>query len=297
VADTFLYALEDGTRLFDKAKLDTLVTVVDAKNFMEEYRSTDDLRDRDIGMSPEDARSIVQLLTDQVEYADVILLNKCDLVSEEQRRTLRSILRRLNLTAEIIDCQRGDVPMEKILGTGRFNPERHGPTLSWAEEIRQGVHSEAEEYGIGSFVYRARRPFHPLRFFELTQNADFMHGILRSKGFLWIASRHDIVVYWSLAGRIYQLYPAAKWWATSPETSWPDEPEAWAMIRSNWREPYGDRRQELVIIGQDLNRELFERALNACLLSDAEMVDGPVGWKDLPDPLPTWNAGQESDVE
>ncbi|MBL8889177.1 MAG: GTP-binding protein [Planctomycetaceae bacterium] len=297
VADTFLYTLEDGKRLFDQAKLDTMVTVVDAHNFLEEYRSIDDLRDRNIGMSPDDERSIVQLLTDQIEYADVILLNKCDLVTPEQREVLRSILRRLNLTAEIIDCEHGSVPLEAILGTGRFDAHRHGPVLSWAEEIRKGVHSESEEYGISSFVYRARRPFHPLRFYEFTQNPDFMHAILRSKGFVWIASRHDYVAYWSLAGRLYQLYPAAKWWATAPESAWPDDPEAWAMIRSNWREPYGDRRQELVIIGQDLDRDLFERALNVCLLSDAEMAGGPDTWAELPDPLPTWQVGHESDED
>ena len=297
VADTFLYTLEDGTRLFDQARLDTLVTVVDAQNFLEHYRCVDDLRDRDIGLSPEDDRSIAQLLTDQVEYADVILLNKCDLVSPEQREALKSILRRLNLTAQIIDCEHGSVPLETILGTGRFNVDRHGPMLSWAEEIRKGIHSEAEEYGIGSFVYRARRPFHPLRFFEFTQNPDFMQAILRVKGFVWIASRHDIVAYWSLAGRIYNLYPAAKWWATAPESAWPDEPEAWAMIRRNWQEPYGDRRQEFVIIGQDLDRELFERALDVCLLSDAEMVGGPEAWEDLPDPLPAWRLGHNDDDE
>jgi G3E family GTPase len=297
VADTFLYTLEDGTRLFDQARLDTLVTVVDAQNFLEHYRCVDDLRDRDIGLSPEDDRSIAQLLTDQVEYADVILLNKCDLITAEQRETLRSILRRLNLTVQIIDCEHGAVPLETILGTGRFNVDRHGPMLSWAEEIRKGIHSEAEEYGIGSFVYRARRPFHPLRFYEFTQNPDFMQAILRVKGFVWIASRHDFVAYWSLAGRIYNLHPAAKWWATAPESAWPDDPEAWAMIRSNWQEPYGDRRQEFVIIGQDLDRELFERALDVCLLSDAEMVGGPEAWEDLPDPLPAWRLGHNDDNE
>jgi G3E family GTPase len=291
VADTFTFTHEDGSRLFDKARLDTLVTVVDAANFLTEYRSTDELRDRGIGMSSEDDRNIVQLLADQVECADVIVLNKTDLATPKELEKLRIIVRRLNPRAEVMEATRGKVPLKAILGTGRFDPVTHGNPMPWAEELKKAVQSETEEYGVSSFVYRARRPFHPQRFFRFTQNYALVKGVLRTKGFLWFATRHDTVAVWQQAGRIFQLYPAARWWATVKKSDWPDSDESRRTIEANWSEPWGDRRQEVVVIGQDLDRAKYEAALNECLLTDREMKGGPAAWDDFPDPLPDWTPG------
>lgn len=288
VADTFTFTHEDGSRLHDMARLDTLVTVVDAANFLAEYQSIDELRDRGIGMSDEDDRNIVQLLVDQVECADVIVLNKADLATPEEVEKLKLIVRRLNPLAEVIVAARGKVPLKAVLGTGRFDPDKHGNPIPWAEELKKAVQSETEEYGVSSFVYRARRPFHPHRFNELTQNHSLLKSLLRTKGFVWLATRHDIVAIWQQAGRNFELYPAARWWATAKRYEWPDSDEARRTIEANWSEPWGDRRQELVIIGQNLDRAKCEAALNACLLTDREMEGGPADWEDFPDPLPDW---------
>jgi len=291
VADTFTFTHEDGSRLYDKARLDTLVTVVDAANFLTEYRSTDELRDRGIGMSDTDDRNVVQLLADQVECADVIVLNKIDVATPKDREKLKMILRRLNPTAHVIEAEHGKVPLKRILDTGLFDPIRNGNSKPWTEELKKAPKSEADEYGITSFAFRARRPFHPQRFFQFTQNYELMKGILRSKGFVWFATRHDSVAVWSQAGRIFQLYPGARWWATVEKSEWPESDESRRTIEGNWADPYGDRRQEVVFIGQDMDRKKYEAALNQCLLTDREMRGGPASWEDFPDPLPDWSAG------
>jgi G3E family GTPase len=289
VAQTFTFTDEGGRSLQELTRLDTMVTVVDAANFLTHYEGSETLLDREIALGEGDERSISDLFADQVEFADVIVINKIDLVGTEELAELRAILRKLNPEATIIDAERGRAPLDQFLDTGLFDMEKAQASAGWLRELNNEHTPETEEYGIGSFVFRARRPFHPKRYW------DFIHtewgGLLRSKGYFWLATRHDIVGLWSQAGGSAEYRPVAQWWAAAPEGSLPEEEESRMEITREWREPYGDRRQELVFIGQDLPREKMLEELEQCLLTDEEMETGPNGWKLLlEDPFPAWNA-------
>jgi G3E family GTPase len=289
VAQTFTFTDEGGRSLQELTRLDTMVTVVDAANFLTHYEGSETLLDRDIALGEGDERSISDLFADQVEFADVIVINKTDLVGAEELAELRAILRKLNPEATIIDAERGRAPLDQLLDTWLFDMEKAQASAGWLRELNNEHTPETEEYGIGSFVFRARRPFHPKRYW------DFIHtewgGLLRSKGYFWLATRHDIVVLWSQAGGSAEYRPVAQWWAAAPEGSLPEEEESRMEITREWREPYGDRRQELVFIGQDLPREKMLEELEQCLLTDEEMEAGPNGWKLLlEDPFPAWTA-------
>ncbi|MCR9201381.1 MAG: zinc metallochaperone GTPase ZigA [Planctomycetaceae bacterium] len=289
VAETFTFEDEEGTSLSHVAQLDTMVTVVDAGNFMKDFGSWDDLVDRKMGLSDEDDRNIVDLLVDQVEFADVIMINKTDLVTAYELEQLEQIIRRLNPNAELITSTESRVPLSKIMGTGRFQLEQAEEMPDWLAVPRGQEETETEEYGISSFVYRRDRPFHPQRL------SDEMHkdwetgvfaGILRSKGVMWIASRHDYAYDWSQAGCSIRMDPAGPWWVSTPEDEWPEDEQEVADIRARFSGAYGDRQQELVIIGQELNRERIESILDQCLLTDDEFQRGPDAWALLDDPLP-----------
>jgi G3E family GTPase len=287
VAETFTFSDEEGACLADVARLDTMVTVVDAKNFLTDFASADDLVDRALGLSNDDRRNIVDLLVDQVEFADVILLNKRDLVNEEELRAVLGILRNLNPSARIIEIERGKIDPRAILGTRLFDFERAGQNSDWLAVPRGSEHSEADEYGISSFVYRARRPFHTGRLWALLGTEDGpLNGVIRSKGFIWLATRHDYMHVWSQAGVSIELSPAGPWWDAIPPEDWPEEPELTAQIREFFSEPYGDRRQEIVFIGSELDRPMIESLLAGCLLSDEEMLLSPNDWLLFEDPLP-----------
>ena len=294
VAETFTFTDADGRSLSDVARLDTMVTVVDARSFFREYAQADDLRARGAALSPDDDRTVTDLLVDQVEFADVLVLNKCDLVGAEEAREVEGALRRLNPAAKVIRAERGAVPLDVIFDTGLFDFERAQQAAGWLATLRGEARSEADTYGISSFVYRARRPFHPARFWDATGAT--WPGVLRSKGFFWLATRMDDVGVWSQAGGACRFEYGGQWLASAPREQWPDDPEVVREAEARWEEPWGDRRQEIVIIGQDLDHAALTAMLDAALLTDAEMAKGPARWAKLRDPIPPWDdEGDDAD--
>ncbi len=289
VAETFTFTDETGQSLSDVARLDTMVTVVDAQNFLRDYRAAPSLKERQLELGPEDDRTIADLLIEQVEFADVILINKADLVSAAELAELRGIVQRLNPEARLVTCQFGAAPLEEVLGTGRFNFERASQAAGWLKELRGEHPPETETYGISSFVYRRRRPFHPerlLAFFQGETGGNEWQGVLRSKGFFWLATRMDVVGVWSQAGGACRVEPGGYWWATQPEEAWPADEALRSEIRSLFDGLFGDRRQELVFIGdRRMRRDAIEAALDACLLTEAEAQRGLAAWATLPDPF------------
>jgi G3E family GTPase len=286
VAETFTFEDEDGVSLGDLAHLDTMVTVVDAGAFFNDFMSLDMLGDRNLAVSELDERSIVDLLIDQIEFANCIILNKIDLVSQADLQRLEASIMRLNPQAEIIHASWGKVEPHRILNTGKFNFDEAAEAPGWMQVLRGEEQPETEEYGIGSFVYRARRPFHPQRFWDYLQ-ADW-GTVLRSKGLFWLASRNDQVGIWSQAGGLGRTEPGGMWWASVSTTEWPDELEERMALQEVWQEPWGDRRQEIVVIGMDLDKALISAELDACLLNDTEIAAGPEVWRTYPDPFGDW---------
>nr|WP_232069829.1 zinc metallochaperone GTPase ZigA [Gemmata massiliana] len=290
VAETFTFEDETGSALSAVARLDTMVTVVDAANFLDDYFSPASLTDRNLALSAEDDRDVVNLLVDQVEFADVIILNKTDLVSSEKLDQLEAVVRALNGSAKIIRSERGRVPLNEVLNTKRFDLERAANAPGWMAVMRGDERSETVEYGISSFVYRARKPFHPERLHQFMVNDELTGSLLRSKGLMWIATRPQWAALWSQAGRVVELSPQAVWWADVPRDQWPTDPDERAEILATFEGEYGDRRQELVFIGQALDPVAIRTALDAALMTEAEMRGGPVAWAHINDPLPEWLA-------
>lgn len=284
VAATFTFADGAGTSLSQLARLDTMLTVVDCASFMRDFDSEQDLADRDL-TEGEDDRTIGELLLDQVEFADVLVLNKVDLVPVDQVERLEAALRKLNPRAKIVRSEFGRIPLNFVLNTGLFSMEQAERAPGWLQEL-QGKHvPETEEYGISSFVYRARRPFHPGRFYGFIERR--WKGLLRSKGVYWLATRPGQFGTWSVAGDCLRLEGAGQWWASVPREEWPAD--SVPQIEKDWVEPYGDCRQELVFIGQDLDREAITNALDRCLLTPAELARGERGWRRYKDPFPIWD--------
>lgn len=288
VAETFTFADEDGTSLSDVASLDTMVTVVDAVNFLKDYDEAQSLQETGESLGEEDERSVSDLLVDQVEFSDVILISKTDLASAEDLNRLQGVLRSLNTEARIIPIQHGAVPLDRVLGTGLFNFEKAQQAPGWLREMRGEHIPETEEYGIGSFVYRARRPFHPAKFYEFLHNPQAGGKLIRSKGYFWLASRPEFAGHWSQAGGIARHGFAGMFWKAVPEDRWPQDPEYRQAIMSSWEEPFGDMRQELVFIGQNLDREGMTRQLDDCLLDEEQLLAGKAFWQTLNDPFPHW---------
>lgn len=295
VAETFTFEDEDGRSLSSVARLDTMVTVVDAYNFLRDYSSHDMIAERGEALGEEDNRTVVDLLIDQIEFADVIVLNKCDLVDEAERKRLHAILHALNPRADLVETHEGRVPLARILDTGRFDFEAAAAAPGWLQEMR-GTHvPESETYGIRSFSWSARRPFHPQRFQQLIR--DEWPGVIRSKGFFWLASRMDFAGEWAQAGGICRNRPAGLWWAAVDRKDWPTDRDYLRQIRARWQEPFGDRRQELVFIGMEMDEVWLRRRLEECLLTDAEMLAGPEAWGHLPDPFDPWALAVSEDDE
>lgn len=294
VAETFTFIDENNKRLMDYAKLDAMITMVDGENFLKDYSSYDSLKDREMESGEEDHRNIVSLLVSQVEFADIIVLNKIDLISGDKLKYLESIIKTLNPLAKILYSKFGRVSLNEILNTNLFDFDKASISAGWLQKSRGEELPESEEYGISSFVYRARRPFHPKRFFNLTEQE--WPGVIRSKGFFWLASRNNMVGIWSQAGASYMHFPGNLWWAEfSKEQLWDNE-EFLEEIKRNWEEPYGDRRQEIVLIGVDLNEHLLTQTFDSCLLTDDEMALGINSWKKFEDPFPKWNIKEEKEV-
>jgi G3E family GTPase len=289
VAETFTFRDEEGRSLADVARLDTMVTVVDGVNFIKDYQAAENLSTRGETLGDEDERSITDLLIEQIEFADVILISKIDLISRSEREELSAILSRLNAQAQVIPMVMGQVPLGQILDTGRFDFERAAQAPGWLRELRGEHVPETLEYGIASTAYRARRPFHPQRFFNFIDRPWTNGTLLRSKGFFWLASKHEEAGSWSQAGGLMRHGFAGRWWRFVPKSQWPQDEESIAAIMKNWLEASGDCRQELVFIGQNIDFALLATELDACLLTDAEMSLGIERWRQLPDPFGPWH--------
>ncbi|MCL7941732.1 zinc metallochaperone GTPase ZigA [Halomonas sp. ATCH28] len=288
VAETFTFADEQGRSLSEVARLDTLVTVVDGANFLTQYREAQSLAEAGESLGEDDERNVADLLVDQVEFCDVLLISKTDRLMSAQLDELTAVMRSLNPEAELIPIRHGQVPLDKVLETGRFSFERAQQAPGWLKEMRGEHVPETEEYGITSFAYHARRPFHPQKFFELLHGDWFGGRLLRSKGFFWLASRPRFAGQWSQAGGIAHYGFVGMFWKAVPESNWPDDPDYRAAIMEKWQEPFGDMRQELVFIGQNLHEARIRQALDACLLSEEELLAGKDAWQALPDPFPAW---------
>lgn len=286
VAETFTFTGEDGKSLSDIARLDTMVTVVDAFNFLKDYSSRDSLQSRGESLGEEDQRTVVDLLVEQIEFCDVIVLNKVDLITTVQREQLMGILHSLNPRAKIEVSEFGKVALNSVLDTGLFDFEQASQAPGWLKELRGEHTPETEEYGISSFVYRSRRPLHPKRFFDLVESE--WPGVVRSKGFFWLASRPAFAGSWSQAGAVARHGAAGYWWVAVPMEHWPRDPEAVAHIRRNWEEGVGDARQEMVLIGAGMDEAALRGRFDDCLLTDAEMAEGPKAWARYEDPFPAW---------
>lgn len=301
VAETFTFEDEEGRSLSQLAELDTMVTVVDAGNFMSEYQSYDDLSDRSIGLSNEDKRNIVDLLVDQVEFANVVVINKTDLVTPYDLEQLTQLIAKLNERARIVHSTEGKVPLNEVLGTGLFSLSEAESRPEWLAVPRGQETTETEEYGISSFVFRSRRPFHPQRLSDALDTSfddGIFSGVLRSKGLAWIASKNDWAYDWSQAGCSIRLNPAGYWWAAAPEDEWPEDEDGMDRIKSQFFGIYGDRRQELVFIGNAMDEARICQILESCLLPDLEFVQGPAFWERLSDPFPSIELqGNEEEVD
>jgi G3E family GTPase len=286
IAETFTFADDDGISLGDVAKLDTMVTVVDGYNFLRDYSSQDMLAMRGESLGEEDERTVVDLLVDQIEFCDVLILNKTDLMQPSEIAQLESILKTFNPRARIIHSQFGQVPLDSLMNTGLFDFDQAAEAPGWLQELRGEHVPESEEYGISSFVYRARKPFHPERLWQWF-NSEWP-GVVRSKGRYWIASRPEFCGTWSQAGAVTRTELAGMWWVATANEHWPEDEDSFNHIKSRWEEPYGDRQQEIVIIGMQMDKANIEARFNTCLLTDDEIAMGMEAWRSLPDPFPKW---------
>ena len=287
VAATFDFRDGAGESLSDVARLDTMVTVVDAVNLLRDYSSHDFLRDRGETLGEEDDRTLVNLLVEQIEFADVVILNKVADAEPHQVDAARKIIRSLNADARIIETNHSDVPAEAILDTGLFDFDKAQEHPMWAKELYGFADHvpESEEYGIASYVYRARQPFEPERILAVL-NGD-LPGVIRAKGHFWIATRPDWVAEFSLAGALSSIKPLGTWWAAVPKDRWPDHASAQGYIKQHWVEPWGDRRQEIVFIGAGIDWPALKARLDTCLMPE-RLAPGPDALPDLPDPFPLW---------
>jgi G3E family GTPase len=275
VAQTFSFIDEEnGIDLSQFSYVDTMVTVVDTYNFFKDFGSPERLIDRDLTNIDGDDRTIVNLLTDQIEFANVIVLNKVDLVSNETLGVLKSAIHKLNPSAKIIESEFSKVAPHQILNTNLFNFEEAEQSAGWIEELNKEAHTpETEEYGIGSFVYRSLKPFDPNRFFEFIQN-DFPSTVIRSKGMFWLASRPDQALIWGQAGGSLKTDSAGVWWSSmtfEDRIRYAPFVENQELIESDWDKLFGDRKTEIVFIGQDMNEAKIRRSLDLCLSSELEI--------------------------
>ncbi len=286
VAQTFTFEDEEGVSLGDVSRLDTMVTVVDAQNFLKDYREAEDLKDRGQALDETDERTVTDLLIEQVEFANVLVLNKKDLIGADDQRELEEILRRLNPGAKLVSTSHGKVALDTVLDTGMFDYDEAAASAGWIKEL-QGEHTpETEEYGINSFVYENPRPFDAEKLAAFFEDQEIWEDVLRSKGFFWVTADHRAVYEWAQAGGCCNVNPAGMWWASVPREHWdfpagqrPDE-------QPNWDARYGDRLQQLVFIGHRLDEPMIRAYLDNCLVSEEVADAGSEAWKDLHNPFP-----------
>jgi G3E family GTPase len=286
VAATFDFRDEAGESLSDVARLDTMVTVVDAINLLRDFSSHEFLADRGESLGDSDTRTLVQLLTDQVEFADVVVLNKVRDAGPSRADSARKIIKALNPDAILIETDHSIIDPDAIFDTGRFDFDRAAEHPLWAKELYGFANHapESEEYGITSFVYRARAPFQPDRIHALLSGD--LPGVIRAKGHFWVATRPNWAAEFSLAGAVSSITPLGNWWASVPQERWPTHPEARAEMDAKWQDPWGDRRQELVFIGNDMDEAALRAQLDAALVPARDFT--PAAWAGLSDPFPAW---------
>lgn len=293
VAATFDFRDEEGQSLSDVSRLDTMVTVVDAVNLLNDYSSHDFLSDRGETLGEEDDRTLVNLLVEQIEFADVVVLNKIADAQPQQVEAARQIIRSLNADARIIETSYSDVPADAILDTGLFDFDKAHDHPMWAKELYGFADHvpETEEYGVASFVYRARRPFEPEKILEILNGE--LPGVIRAKGHFWIATRPDWVAEFSMAGALSSIKPLGTWWASVPKDRWPPQESVQNYMTQHWLEPWGDRRQEIVFIGAGIDWPAIKALLDTALVPE-DLATSPDALPDFPDPFPQWRMAEQA---
>ncbi len=295
VAQTFTFEDENGISLSQVSRLDTMVTVVDTASFLRDYNAAEALKERGESLGEEDNRTVTDLLIDQIEFADVIVLNKLDLVSEEHALEVKAIVKALNPGAKILTTTRGQVPLNNVLDTGLFDYEKAASSAGWIREL-QGEHTpETEEYGISSFTYRQSRPFDAEKLWAFLHDDDNWDGVLRSKGFFWVAADHRIAYEWAQAGGISEIIPAGMWWAAMPREQWPFPDGQRPDQQPGWDPRFGDRIQEIVFIGQQMDETKLRAKLDGCLLDEHLASADSKAWIGLPNPFPELLMGEEAE--
>jgi len=294
VAQTFTFEDENGVSLSQVSRLDTMVTVVDAASFLEDYNAAEALQDRGESLGDEDHRTVTDLLIDQIEFADVIVLNKLDLVSNARALEVEGIVKALNPGAKVLPATRARVPLESVLDTGLFDYDKAARSAGWIREL-QGEHTpETEAYGISSFTYRTSQPFDAEKLWAFLHDDANWRGVLRSKGFFWVAADHRIAYEWAQAGGISNVEPAGMWWAAVPREHWGHPEGQRPDQRPDWHPRFGDRAQELVFIGQQVPEAAMRARLDACLLDARLAAADSEAWAALPNPFPEFRPVEES---
>ncbi len=290
VAQTFTFEDEDGVSLSQVARLDTMVTVVDAASFLRDYGAAQRLDERGESLGEGDHRTVANLLIDQVEFADVIILNKLDMVTEEEAGRVEAILTALNPGARVVTSTFSKVPLDEVMDTGLFDYDEAAASAGWIREL-QGEHvPETEEYGISSFTYNTSQPFDAERLCAFFQDQSNWHGVLRSKGFFWVAAAHGTAYEWAQAGGVAHVNPIGQWWAAVPRELW-THPEGQRPDQlDSWDPRFGDRSQQLVFIGQHMDEKGMRERLDACLLSPELASQNGAAWEALPNPFPVLGA-------
>ena len=288
VAATFLFEDIDGHSLSSLARLDTMVSIVDASTFLDRFEILEELTDLGVGRDDEDDRSVTDLLVDQIEFADVLVVSKPDLVNAEHLERVVALVRQLNPRARLVVAENGEVPLDAVLDTGLFDEDEASTAPGWVKALNGDNTPETDEYGITSFVYRHRWPFHPKRLAHELERV--WPGVLRSKGFFWLATRPDVQALWSQAGLSVMLEPMAQWFAAMPEDEWQFESdEDRADLEARWDPVVGDRQTEIVFIGVDMDEAAIRERLDSCVLTGREFEKGPEKWARFRDPLPEWD--------
>ena len=288
VAQTFTFEDENGVSLSQVSRLDTMVTVVDAASFLRDYNEAEALKERGESLGDDDHRTVTDLLIDQVEFANVIVLNKLDLVTDEQALEVEAVIKALNPGAKVLMTTRGQVPLESVMDTGLFNYDEAASSAGWIREM-QGEHTpETEEYGISSFTYRTSQPFDAEKLWSFIHESNNWRGILRSKGFFWVAAEHAVAYEWAQAGGVSSVNPSGMWWAAVPREHWGHPEGQRPDQQSGWHPRFGDRVQQLVFIGQEMNEEVIREQLDSCLLEQRLASADSTAWAQLPNPFPEY---------
>jgi len=282
IAETFDFEDPWGNRLDYVARLDTMVSVIDAYSFLKDYANADAQQAKGVVTANHEKRQLSELLKDQITFANVIVLNKTDLVSKEEKQRVLAIIKQINPKAEVIESQFGNVPLHRILNTGKYDVEEARKFPGWLHNFDRPA-SEEEEYNIRSFVFEARQPFHPHRLFEFFSSS--LEGVVRAKGIFWIASQPDCMARWSFAGTKGQTERLGTWFAATPKEHWPKDEFIVQRALDRWAGEYGDRRQELVFIGVDMKEQEIRDKLSRCLLQAGEIEQGMEVWKKYDDPF------------